>query len=254
MQATRATIAIVASLLAIGCVILVSDNEPGEIVASGIAKPAAEKKKAVLSRRQDALVGKNLRDFKAYVEVNWDNIKEMGIQAGGEENAVLEPLAAAIRSSDVEHLDKAWNGYYKKMMQKYKKKNSLARNMVRQVSRKLRSNKGLLTVKGNKVSITGKTLGLLHTPDAEHKFLGASLKHVLTMAKNLSVKKKKIVKKKAMATPWINKNEQETLWGSSCVDDEAFGEGYSMNCKEIPDKESCHDRGGCKWQTGWDGK
>merc|ERR1711869_108686 len=90
----------------------------GEIVASGIAKPAAEKKKAVLSRRQDALVGKNLRDFKAYVEVNWDNIKEMGIQAGGEEAAVLEPLAAAIRNSHVEHLDKAWDGFYEKTMAK----------------------------------------------------------------------------------------------------------------------------------------
>merc|ERR1711943_175660 len=87
-------------------------------------------KKAVLNRHQDALVGKNLRDFKAYVEVNWDNIKEMGIQAGGEESAVLEPLAAAIRNSHVEHLDKAWDGFYEKTMKKYKKKNSLARNMV----------------------------------------------------------------------------------------------------------------------------
>jgi|DeetaT_6_FD_contig_31_6161190_length_804_multi_7_in_0_out_0_1 hypothetical protein len=252
MQATRATIAIVASLLAIGCVILVSDNEPGEIVASGIAKPAAEKKKAVLSRRQDALVGKNLRDFKAYVEVNWDNIKEMGIQAGGEEAAVLEPLAAAIRNSHVEHLDKAWDGFYEKTMKKYKKKNSLARNMVRQIASKLRSNHGLLTVRGKKVSITGQTLGLRSTPDAEKKFLGAKLKKVLTMAKTLSVKKKKIVKKKKK--PWLTINDQRDLWGSSCVDDEAFGEGYSMNCKEIPDKTTCHNRGGCKWQTGWDGK
>jgi len=243
----------VLSLLAIGCVILVSESEQGEIVASGIAKPPApQKKKAVLNRHQDALVGKNLRDFKAYVEVNWDNIKEMGIQAGGEESAVLEPLAAAIRDSKVEHLGKAWDGFYKNMMKKYKKDNSLARNMVRRVSEKLRQNHGLLTVKGKTVSITGKTLGFNDTPDAERKFLKAPLKKVLTMAKTLSVKKKKIVKKKAK--PWLTVNDQRTLWGASCVDDEAFGEGYSMNCKEISDKERCHNRGGCKWQTGWDGQ
>merc|ERR1712096_4546 len=108
MQATRATIAIVASLLAIGCVILVSESEQGEIVAAGVeAKPAPEKKQHVLNRHQDALVGKNLRDFKAYVEVNWDNIKEMGIQAGGEERAVLEPLAKAIRDVKIDKVSKA---------------------------------------------------------------------------------------------------------------------------------------------------
>merc|ERR1712094_105050 len=128
-----------------------------------------------------------------------------------------EPLAAAIRNSHVEHLDKAWDGFYEKTMKKYKKKNSLARNMVRQIASKLRSNHGLLTVRGKKVSITGQTLGLRSTPDAEKKFLGAKLKKVLTMAKTLSVKKKK--------NAWLTINDQRGLWGSSCVDDEAFGEG-----------------------------
>jgi len=252
MQATRATIAIVLSCLAIGCVILVAESEQGEIVAAGVeAKPAPERKKHILSRQQDARLGKNLRDFKAYVEVNWDNIKEMGIQAGGEESAVLEPLAKAIRDVKIDKVDGAWGKYYKSMMKKYPKTNSLARNMVRQTARSLRSHKGLLSVRGKKVEITGKTLGLLDTPDAEKKFLKAPLDKVLEAAKYLAVKKKKIVKKKTK--PWLNENDQKTLWGSSCVDDEAFGEGYTMDCKSIPDKETCHNRGGCKWQVGWDG-
>merc|ERR1712100_870373 len=94
-------------------------------------------------------------------------------------------------------------------------------------------------------------VGLESTPHTWKKYMKAPLNKVLKRAKAISDSMKKKIKKKKL---WLSVGEKKELWGSSCAEDEAFGESYSMGCKRYKKKEECHQHGGCVWQTGWEGK
>jgi len=248
MQISRTTIAIVASILAVGCVLFVEmDTTGAEIVASGV-----EADVEVDANKQKRLM-RNLVDFKAYCDVNKDNIIEVS-NGMGQTKVVLESLADALTKASIKNVGSAYAGWLKKMMKKYSLKASMAKNMARRLDRKLRTRHGLITVSGEGkkavAKFTGRTMGLRGTPSNWKKMLHVPLVKVLGRARSYAIVRKKAKKGK----PQFTKAEIKTLWGKKCVDNEAFGRSYSMGCKRYLREHECHQHGGCMWQTGWEGK
>jgi len=244
MQISRTTIAIVASILAVGCVLFVEmDTEGTEIVASGVE---------VDMNKQRRLM-RNLVDFKAYCDVNKDNIIEVS-NGMGQTKVVLLSLSRALNKATIKTVGTAYATWLKKMMKKYSLKASMAKNMAKRIDHKLRTRKGLLTVSGQGqkavAKFTGRTIGLRGTPSNWKKMLHVPLVKVLGRARSYAIVRRKISKGK----PAFSKAEIKTLWGKKCVDNEAFGRSYSMGCKRYLSEKECHQHGGCMWQTGWQGK
>jgi len=246
MQISRTTIAIVASILAVGCVLFVEmDTAGSEIVAAEVEVDANTQKRLI----------RNLIDFKAYCDVNWDNIIEVS-NGSGQTKVVLKTLAKTLRDAKIKNIGSAYVSWLKKMMKKFSLNASMAKNMAKRIDEKLRTRHGLITVSGQGkkaiAKFTGHTMGLRGTPSNWKKMLHVRLTKVLSMAKTYEVVHRKVVKKSRK--PQFTKAEIKTLWGTKCVDNEAFGRSYSMGCKRYLKMHECHQHGGCMWQTGWKGK
>jgi len=192
---------------------------------------------------------KNLVDLRAFIDVNEDNIEELTL-TGGEEADIVKPMVGVLKKAKISELLPAWEEFAQIMQKKHPLPASIAHYMLTKMTKELASHKGLLSVHGKHVGITGNKVGLEATPYTWKKFMNAPLNKVLKRAKQLSHHEKRQVKKK----PWLSIAQQKELWGSSCADDESFGESYSMGCKRYKGKEECHQHGGCVWQTGWEGK
>lgn len=235
MQFSRATIAIVASVLAVCCVLLVDQGEQ-EIVATGVELTSAK-------------LVRNLADFKAFAQINGDNMAEVAAGSGPTEG-IINSLAITLAKTHLQKLPEAYAKWLGKKLKKFPKKGSLVRSMTLKINTELHTAKGLLTVDGKWAKISGKTMCLQGTPSNWKKYMKAPLAKVVYMSKSFG-KRRKLKKKIDYFTP----AETKTLWGEKCVDDNGvFGRGYSMGCKHIFDKVKCHNRGGCLWQKSWQGK
>merc|ERR1712159_501136 len=222
-----------------------TDTTAAEIVTSGVDSGAVRKQRQLM---------RNLIDFKAYCDVNKDNIIEVS-NGMGQTKVVLESLANALTRANIKNIGTAYANWLKNMMKKYGKfKASLAKNMAMRLDRKLRTRHGLITVSGTGkkavAKFTGRTMGLRGSPSNWRKMLHAKLTKVLKTAKTYAIVHKKLRKKQ----PLFTAAEIKTLWGQKCVDNEAFGRSYSMGCKRYLHVHACHQHGGCMWQTGWQGK
>jgi len=197
---------------------------------------------------------KNLIDLRAFIEVNQDNIEELTL-TGGEEADIVKPMYSILKKAKVSKLLPAWEEFAQNMQKKHPLPASIAHYMLTKMTKELASSKGLLSVHGKGrhayVGITGNKVGLEATPYTWKKFMKAPLGKVLRRAKELSRHEENKLKKKKL---WLSIAQQKELWGSSCVDDESYGESYSMGCKRHKNKKECHWHGGCVWQTGWEGK
>jgi len=210
--------------------------------------PTKPKRPSALNRMQ-----KNLIDFRAFIDVNQDNIEELTM-TGGEEADIIKPMYKILRKAKVSDLLPAWEKYAQTMQKEHPLPASIAHYMLTKMTKDLASHDGLLSVHGKgrkaKVSVTGEKLGLGETPYTWKKFMQAPLNKVLKRAHELQHTEKKKIKKAKLV---LSDAQQRELWGSSCVDDESFGESYSMGCKRYKKKEECHQHGGCLWQKGWKG-
>merc|ERR1711934_1110083 len=197
---------------------------------------------------------KNLVDLRAFIDVNEDNIEELTL-TGGEEADIVKPMVGVLKKAKISELLPAWEEFAQIMQKKHPLPASIAHYMLTKMTKELASHKGLLSVHGKgrhaHVAIGGNKVGLESTPHTWKKYMKAPLNKVLKRAKAISDSMKKKIKKKKL---WLSVGEQKELWGSSCAEDEAFGESYSMGCKRYKKKEECHQHGGCVWQTGWEGK
>jgi len=318
----RATIAIVASLLALGCVVFVEHQTADEIVAVDAMKaPAGKAPKEpkwddvcavkVSTRKANHMLGKckaykrfcklsstynlsgmarkhcnammhthnalvkhaaveaikkntphvsfalshkmrrNLRDFKAFCDVSIDNIIEVSTGAG-QTAVVLNTLAQSLYKANIKKVAHAYVTWLKGVLKKYPDSASLARNMALHIHKMLGTNHGLLTVRGNMVKFTGKTMGLQGTPHNWKKYMHAKLKKVLKRAASYS-HVIKVIKKKAKNDS-ITPAQSKILWGTKCVDNDSWGRGYSMSCTDHLTKKACEHPGYCKWRVGWEGK
>jgi len=244
MQISRTTIALVASILAVGCVLFVEMDTAGTEIVEAEVEVDMNKQKQLM---------RNLVDFKAYCDVNKDNIIEVS-NGLGQTKIVLLSLAKALNKASIKTVGTAYAAWLKKMMKKYSLKASMAKNMARRLDRKLRTRKGLITVSGQGkkavAKFTGRTIGLRGTPSNWKKMLHVPLVKVLGRARSYEIVHRKLSKGK----PAFTKAEIKTLWGEKCVDNEAFGRSYSMGCKRYIKESHCRHHGGCMWQTGWQGK
>merc|ERR1711959_834663 len=218
---------------------IVNAQEEVEVEADPTRLPKLPAKKKNPSKGGEAVstlnrMEKNLIDLRAFIEVDQDNIEELTL-TGGEESDIIKPMY--------------------QILKKHPLPASIAHYMTTKMTKELASHKGLLSVHGKgrhaHVAIGGNKVGLESTPHTWKKYMKAPLNKVLKRAKAISDSMKKKIKKKKL---WLSVGEQKELWGSSCAEDEAFGESYSMGCKRYKKKEECHQHGGCVWQTGWEGK
>lgn len=212
-------------------------------------KKAAKKGVDKLARMQ-----RNLVDLRAFLDVARDNIEDME-EYGGEEAAIIKPMVDELRKVKLEELVQGWENFAQLMQKRNPLPASLAHYMTTFMTKQLEKPKGLLSIihdrRGKWATIKGGRVGLEATPSIWHKLMRAKLDKVLAKAnayrKHLQHKKKKKKFQLSLA-------EQKALWGSSCVDDESWGESYSMGCVRYKKKEQCHQHGGCVWRTGWKGQ
>jgi len=238
---------------------IVNAQEEVEVEADPTRLPKLPAKKKNPSKGGQAVstlnrMEKNLIDLRAFIEVDQDNIEELTL-TGGEEADIIKPMYQILKKAKVSELLPAWEAFAQDMQKKHPLPASIAHYMTTKMTKELASHKGLLSVHGKgrhaHVAIGGNKVGLESTPHTWKKYMKAPLNKVLKRAKAISDSMKKKIKKKKL---WLSVGEQKELWGSSCAEDEAFGESYSMGCKRYKKKEECHQHGGCVWQTGWEGK
>jgi len=200
---------------------------------------------------------RNLRDFKAFCDVSIDNIIEVSTGAG-QTNVVLNSLAKSLErvpANKPQNVAVAYVKWLQGILKKYPDKASLARNMALRIHHMLGTNHGLLTVDGKNVKFTGKTMGLQGTPHNWKKYMHAKLKKVLQKAASYS-RHIEVIKKKATSDA-ITPEESKILWGSKCIEADAYGKGFSMGCGNQLTKKQCKTGPSatfCAWRVGWEGK
>jgi len=211
-------------------------------------KAAAERGVNKLARMR-----RNLLDLRAFLDVARDDIEDME-EYGGEEAAIIKPLVDELRKAKLEELVQGWENFAKLMQKRNPLPASLAHYMTTFMTKQLETSQGLLSISRNRrgkwVSITGAKVGLEATPAIWHKLMRAKLDTVLRRA---NLYRKRLHHKKVKKKFQLSRAQLKVLWSQSCVDDESWGEGYSMGCAEYKNKKQCHQHGGCVWRTGWTG-
>lgn len=198
---------------------------------------------------------RNLRDFKAFCDVSIDDIIEVSTGASGQTNVVLHSLAKSLESvppTEPQNVGVAYVKWLKGILKKFPDKASLARNMALRIHHMLGTNHGLLTVDGKDVKFTGKMMGLQGTPHNWKKHMHAKLAKVLQKAASYS-HHVEVIKKKATDDA-ISPGQSKVLWGTKCIEADAYGRGYEMGCANRLGKTTCLKKPYCAWRVGWEGK
>jgi len=222
-------------------------------VKATVAAKAAKKGVNRVARMQ-----RNLVDLRAFLDVARDDIEDLE-EYGGEESAIIKPMVDELRKVKLEELVQGWENFAKLMQKRNPLPASLAHYMMTFMTKQLETSQGLLSISERShgrhvrkyVGITGAKVGLEATPSIWHKLMRAKLDKVLAKAhayrRHLQHKDKKKEFQLSLAA-------QKVLWGHSCVDDESYGESYSMGCSRHKTKKLCHQSGGCVWRTAWHGQ
>merc|ERR1711988_287555 len=286
---SRAIIAAIAALLAVSCVILVLAADEQEIVASGVQSQENLSKRlaravAKIGKHQKAphteniqvvkdaqgsegnggknphygiwkaqdvqkwsTLKNNLVDLKAFADVAKDAILDMN----DHDNGILKDVLVLVQETPRAKLVEAWRKFVDKTEHKYTLSNSLVRNMLIDLDNKLsKDSKGILEVRGAKVVITGKAVGLEETPENWKTSLVASLHKVLDESKLMH--KHAPVSPKKKGDNSLTQKDFNAMFKVKCINLQAKN-NFSMGCDQKTDEKSCRKQPGCLWNKGWDG-
>jgi len=189
----------------------------------------------------------NLVDLKAFAEVNKDNILDLSSHDTG----ILKAALVAVLESKKSELVKTWKKFVSKKEHKYNLPESLVKNMLLDLDKELKKNPaGILEVQGAKVAITGKSVGLLETPNAWKKKMTAPLYKVLEKSKLMHKLSKRKVKKTVVK---FTQKDYDAMFKTKCMNLQAK-ENFHMGCEEQRTEEKCRQKAGCKWNKGWHGQ